>query len=212
MDLSLTGELWNYVSFHTSEEPEHLRLIREETEQAGTGAQMVSGHYQGRLLALLSKMIRPSVVLETGTFTGYSALCFAEGLADGGKVITIERNAALEPVIRRNLSRTPLGQSVDLRIGEALQVLPAITESPDLVFLDADKKGYTACYELLLPRMRSGAWLLADNVLWKGKVLDASPDERTRSLMAFNTLVKDDPRVEQLMLPVRDGILLIRKR
>lgn len=212
MDISLTGDLWNYASLHTSDEPEHLRQIREETERAGTGAQMVSGHYQGRLLALLSKMIRPSVVLETGTFTGYSALCFAEGLAEGGKVITIERNATLEPVIRHNLSRTPLGNSVDLRIGEALQVIPTVAESPDLVFLDADKKGYTACYELLLPRMRSGAWLLADNVLWKGKVLDASPDERTKALMAFNTMVQNDARVEQIMLPVRDGILLIRKR
>ena len=206
------GDLLDYAAAHTSAEPDYLRQIREATEQAGPGARMVSGHYQGRLLALLSKMIRPSVVLETGTFTGYSALCFAEGLAEGGKVITIERNAALEPVIRRHLALTPLGSSVDLRIGEALQVIPGINEVPDLVFLDADKKGYAACYDLLLPKMRAGGWLLADNVLWKGKVLDASPDERTRALMAFSQMVSHDSRVEHLMLPVRDGIHIIRKR
>lgn len=212
MDISRMGDLLNYATTHTSDEPDYLSQIREETERAGTGARMVSGHYQGRLLALLAKMIRPSVVLETGTFTGYSALCFAEGLAEGGKVITIERNAALEPVIRRNLALTPLGSLVDLRIGEALQVIAGISEIPDLVFLDADKKGYSACYELLLPRLRPGGWLLADNVLWKGKVLDTTPDERTRALMAFSKMVSEDSRVEHLMLPVRDGIHIIRKR
>jgi len=212
MDNVLISALTGYAEAHTTEEPSHLRQIREETERAGAGARMVSGHYQGRLLALLSMMIRPSVVLEIGTFTGYSALCFAEGLADGGKVITIERNASLEPVIRRNLSLSPLGLSVELRIGQAPGILNTLTEIPDLIFLDADKKGYRACYDLLLPRMRSGGWILADNVLWKGKVLDEAPDERTRALMNFNDFVKADPRVEHLLLPVRDGLLLIRKR
>lgn len=208
----IRSDLQAYAEVHSSSEPDYLRLIREDTLQRQGGARMVSGHLQGRFLAMISHMLRPQVVLEIGTFTGYSALCLAEGLSENGKVVTIERDIALESVIRKNLALNPIGKRVKLIIGDAHDTLKSLDISPDLVFLDADKKGYLDYYEGLIPRMKSGAFLLTDNVLWGGKVADPEPDARTRAIMDFNEYVSRDTRIDCVLLPVRDGLTLVRKR
>ena len=201
-----------YCEAHTSQPADVLTAIEHETLATVHGAGMLSGHLQGRFLAMISSMIRPSCIVEIGTFTGYSALCLAEGLATGGRVITIEKNVAMEPQIRKNLSASPLGEQIDLRIGDALQVVRELSVRPELVFIDADKRGYPDYFELALEKLADGGFILADNVLWKGRVTDPAPDARTRAIMDFNAQVAADPRVEQVMLPVRDGLLLIRKK
>ena len=212
MDDLIRPDIRTYAERHSSREPDELRLIREETERSVPGHQMISGHLQGRLLAAISRMLRPRLVLEIGTFTGYSALCLAEGLSPGGRVVTLERDLRLEPLIRRNLSLSTLGSSVTLVMCDAHYWLQTSTDRPDLVFLDADKKGYSAYYERLVPMMAAGACMLVDNVLWRGQVVEPEPDAKTQSVMAFNEQVRDDDRVECVMLPFRDGLTLIRKR
>ena len=205
-------QISRYCEAHTSPAGDALTAIERETMAAVHGSGMISGHLQGRLLSMISKMLQPSCILEIGTFTGYSALCLAEGLAPGGKLITIEKNAELEQRIRVNFSRSPLGGLIDLRIGDARQLMQDLTEQPELVFIDADKRAYPDYYELAVQKIPSGAFILADNVLWKGRVTGPEPDARTRSIMDFNAMVASDARVEQVMLPIRDGLLLIRKR
>lgn len=212
MDDLIRPDIQDYAERHSSPEPDALRLIREETERSVHGHRMISGHLQGRLLAAISRMLRPRLVLEIGTFTGYSALCLAEGLTPGGRVVTLERDVRLEPVIRRNLGSSSYGGSVTLVMCDAHEWLETFDEQPDLVFLDADKKGYSAYYDRLVPMMDSGGCILVDNVLWKGQVVEPEPDARTHALMAFNQRVCDDDRVECVMLPFRDGLTLIRKR
>ena len=218
-------ELQEYIEMHTTREPELLARITRDTNLHIINPHMLSGQVQGELLRMLSRMIQPRRILELGTFTGYSALCLAEGLKDDGKLITIEHNDELEPTIRRNLSASPLGEKIELIIGDAKEVvcnqLSAISGQQsavsvqmfDLVFIDADKREYSAYYELIFPLVRPGGFILADNTLWDGHIIDPAydKDKQTLGLRAFNQLVADDPLVSQVILPVRDGLTIIYK-
>jgi predicted O-methyltransferase YrrM len=176
---------------------------------------MLSGHVQGRVLSMISHMIRPKRILELGTFTGYSALCLAEGLAEGGKLVTIEHNDELEETIRRNFARSPLGEKIDLLIGDAKELLhrPSMVDTYDLVFIDADKREYCAYLDLVYPLVPVGGFILADNTLWDGHIIDPAydKDKQTLGLRAFNDKLKEDDRFEQVILPLRDGLTMIRK-
>ncbi|OWP63939.1 methyltransferase [Hymenobacter amundsenii] len=205
-----------YADDHTSPESALLAGLNRETYVQVLHARMLSGHAQGRLLSMLSHMIRPRRVLELGTFTGYSALCLAEGLAPEGVLHTIEQNPELENRIRRYVAGAGLQEKVQLHIGDARQLLPQLAETWDLVFIDADKINNDAYYELTLPQVRPGGFLLIDNVLWNGKVLPDYPvkpaDKDTHAVRAFNAKVQADERVENVLLPLRDGLLLVRKK
>lgn len=233
------SSLDEYIEQHTTPEPELFAHITRDTNLHILNPHMLSGQVQGELLRMLSRMIRPQRILELGTFTGYSALCLAEGLAEGGELITIEHNDELEATIRRNLSQSPLGKQIQLIIGDAKQIIsdlssvsasslsaPAVCQAKpvsllsgeaglfDLVFIDADKREYCAYYELVFPLVRQGGFILADNTLWDGHIVDPAydRDKQTVGLRAFNRMVADDPRVSQVILPLRDGLTIIYKR
>ncbi|WP_303310445.1 O-methyltransferase [Hymenobacter sp. BT730] len=212
----LSDELQAYADQHTSPETPLLARLNRETHVQVLAPRMLSGQLQGRLLSMLSHMVRPRRILELGTYTGYSALCLAEGLTADGELHTIEQNPELEDRIRRYVAEAGLTGRIHLHIGEALQVLPTLTETWDLVFIDADKINNDAYYELVLPQVRPGGFILVDNVLWSGKVLPSHKvrpsDKDTQALRVFNDKVQQDERVENVLLPVRDGILMIRKR
>jgi predicted O-methyltransferase YrrM len=200
-----------YAEEHTSPESEVLKKINRETHAKVMMPRMLSGHLQGRLLSMISHMIKPHTVLEIGTYTGYSAICFAEGLAENGKVITIDINEELESTVRKNIEETGFTNRIEYRIGNAREIIPSLHEPFDLVFIDADKENYSTYYDLVIDRVPLGGYILADNVLWSGKVLEARPDKDTRAILEFNRKVQSDVRVENVLLPVRDGILLMRK-
>lgn len=200
-----------YCAAHSDPEPPHLAALRRETRLKTIHPQMLSGPYQGRLLSLLSHLVQPMHVLEIGTFTGYATLCLAEGLAPGGRVVTLEVNAEREALARKHWQASGFADRIELVIGDARTIIPTRTEVWDLVFLDARKEDYPAYYHLVLPRLRPGGLLLADNVLWSGQVADASyTDTATEALRAFNAQVAADTRVSRVLLPVRDGLTLIR--
>lgn len=211
--------LEEYISSHSTPENEVLNAITRDTHVHVLNPHMLSGHVQGRVLSMMSWMIRPKRILELGTFTGYSALCLAEGLAEGGKLVTIEHNDELEETIRRNLARSPLGEKIELIIGDAKEVLSGLMpgapnkESFDLVFMDADKREYCAYLEAVYPMVPVGGFILADNTLWDGHVVDPAydKDKQTLGLRAFNDKLKEDDRFEQVILPLRDGLTIIRK-
>ena len=204
-----------YADDHTSPESALLAGLNRETHVQVLHARMLSGHAQGRLLSMLSHMIRPRRVLELGTFTGYSALCLAEGLAPDGQLHTVEQNPELAGRIGRYVAAAGLEGRVRLHIGDARRVVPTLAETWDLVFIDADKINNDTYYELVLPRVRPGGFLLIDNVLWNGKVLPGyaakRADKDTHAVRAFNAKVQADARVENVLLPLRDGLLLVRK-
>lgn len=210
MDL-INPELQRYAEQYTSAESELLRAINRDTNAHVPMPRMLSGHLQGRLLAMISRMIRPKSILEIGTYTGYSAICLAEGLAKGGTLITIDKNEELEDKVRRNFENAGLGAAIDFRIGNALDIIPALKSSFDLIFIDADKENYSNYYDMVLDKLSTNGYVLADNVLWSGKVLEDKTDSDTEAIKAFNIKVQSDPRVENILLPVRDGIMLIRK-
>lgn len=202
-----------YSERFTSPEPEPLKQLNHETWQKVLYPRMLSGHLQGRILSMFSHMVRPLRVLEVGTYTGYSAICFAEGLAPGGKVITIELNGELERMARQYFKESGQEANIELHIGDAREIIPGLTDTFDLVFLDADKESYTTYYQLVLPKMRSGGILLADNVLWSGRVIDENVhDKETEGLREFVNFVSHDATVEHMLLPVRDGIMMVRKK
>ncbi|MBR1426559.1 MAG: O-methyltransferase [Paludibacteraceae bacterium] len=207
-------ELLDYIESHISAEPEALRRITHDTHVNVLNPHMLSGHLQGRFLAMMSRMIGPKRILELGTFTGYSALCMAEGLAEDGVLVTIEHNDELEETIRANLSLSPLGRKVELRIGDAKQVVPTLEGAFDMVFIDADKREYCEYLDLVFDKVRAGGWIIADNTLWDGHVADAKydRDKQTLGLRAFNDKVHDDNRLENVILPIRDGLSIIRKK
>lgn len=206
-------ELARYVEEHSQPESELLKKINRETHLEVLRPRMLSGHLQGRVLSMLSKMIRPKSVLEIGTYTGYSALCIAEGLAEGGKIITIDKNEELEARVRQYVKESPYGQQIELRIGDALEILPTLEEDFDLVFIDADKANYLNYFNLVIDRLHSGAYLIADNVLWSGKVIEQveEGDVDTHALIEFNKAMQHDSRVENVLFPIRDGLMVIRK-
>ena len=208
-----------YISAHSSPENAVLEAITRDTHVHVLNPHMLSGHVQGRVLSMISHMIRPKRILELGTFTGYSALCLAEGLAEGGQLVTIEHNDELEETIRRNLSRSPLGEKIELLIGDAKELLSGLTSGApnkelfDLVFIDADKREYCAYLEAVYPLVPVGGFILADNTLWDGHIIDPAydKDKQTLGLRAFNDQLKEDDRFEQVILPLRDGLTIIRK-
>ena len=210
-------DIFEYIEQHSSAESDVLKQITRSTHLEVINPRMLSGHVQGRVLSMISKMIQPKQILELGTFTGYSALCLAEGLTVDGKLVTIEHNDEMEDSIRRNLALSPLGEKVELMIGDAKESLrllgkEAIGEKFDLVFIDADKKEYCDYLDLVLPLMRKGGWILADNTLWDGHIIDPAydKDRQTVALRAFNDKVVQDERLEKVILPLRDGLTIIR--
>ena len=207
-------ELNNYAEQHTSPETDLLQRINRETNLEVLVPRMLSGHLQGRILAMVSKMIRPSYIVEIGTYTGYSALCLAEGLAEDGKLITIEYNEELQKRISGYFNESNYTNLLDLRIGDAAAILPTLEAGIDLAFIDADKTNYLNYYNLVLAKLNPGGYIIADNVLWSGKVIEEvdPDDEDTNALKKFNTFVRQDERVENVLLPVRDGLMLIRKK
>lgn len=203
-----------YIEQHSSPESKVLQQITRSTHLEVINPRMLSGHVQGRVLSLLSQMIQPQNILELGTFTGYSALCLAEGLAEGGRLITIEHNDEMEDSIRRNLALSPLGDKIELVIGDAKEWLAQQEKGAgfDLVFIDADKKEYSDYLDLVLPLMRDGGWILADNTLWDGHIVEEAydKDRQTVALRVFNDKVANDERLEKVILPLRDGLTIIR--
>ena len=208
-------QLLDYISEHSSPQPAYLDQIVHRTGLYTINPRMLSAHVQGRFLSFLSRLIRPVRILELGTFAGFSALCLAEGLQPGGKVVTREKNDELEDFIRENLALSPLGEQVELHIGSTRDVLPTLPteELFDLVFIDADKREYEHDYELLFPLVKSGGIILADNTLWDGHIIDPAydTDKQTIALRAFNDHIRCDSRVSCLILPVRDGLTIITK-
>ena len=220
--------LAEYIEAHSSPEGAVLEQITRNTHLEVINPRMLSGHVQGRVLSMLSKMIRPKRILELGTFTGYSALCLAEGLVEDGRLITIEHNDEMEDAIRRNLALSPLGEKIELVIGDAKEWLREVKgerlkvkgergkvkggELFDLVFIDADKKEYCEYLDLVLPLMNEGGWILADNTLWDGHIIDPAydKDKQTVALRAFNDKVAEDERLEKVILPLRDGLTVMR--
>ena len=202
-----------YISLHTTPENEALQAITRDTHVHILNPHMLSGHVQGRALSMISHMIRPKRILELGTFTGYSALCLAEGLAEGGQLVTIEHNDELEETTKRNLSRSSLCNLIELIIGDCKSELKKIEGPFDLVFIDADKREYCTYLELVYPLVPVGGFILADNTLWDGHIIDAAydKDKQTLGLRAFNDRLAADERFEQVILPLRDGLTIIRK-
>lgn len=203
-----------YIETHSDPETDYLAHVNRQTHILTYNPRMLSGHIQGRILSMLSKMIRPRRILELGTFTGYSALCLAEGLTADGILHTVEVDDELEDTIRAHLALSPLGDKIVLHIGDALEYIRNTGEQFDLVFMDADKRDYTACYDALFDKIRPSGYLLADNTLWDGKVLtDPHPgDKQTIAIKAFNDYIARDNRIEKIILPLRDGMTLIRKK
>ena len=212
--------LSEYIEQHSSPESPVLQQITRSTHLEVINPRMLSGHVQGRVLSMISQMIQPKRILELGTFTGYSALCLAEGLTEDGRLITIEHNDEMEDSIRRNLALSPLGEKIELVIGDAKEAMRRLGERReakgaelfDLVFIDADKKEYCDYLDLVLPLMREGGWILADNTLWDGHIIESAydKDKQTVALRAFNDKVMQDERLEKVILPLRDGLTIIR--
>ena len=210
MDI-INEALQRYSEEHTSPESDLLKSINRNTHANVLRPRMLSGHLQGRVLAMFSQMLRPDCILEIGTYTGYSALCLAEGLSQNGKVITIDINEELGKMVRGSFAASPFGRQIDFRVGDARKIIPALTETFDLVFIDADKENYAVYFDLVIDKVRPGGIMLADNVLWSGKVIEAKPDKDTVAIREFNRKIQEDGRVENVLLPIRDGIMMIRK-
>ncbi len=204
--------LTSYLEKTCDAEPALLQRINRETHLRETMPHMLSGHYQGRLLALLSKLVSPKKILEIGTFTGYATLCLAEGLASGGALHTIDNNAELEDRVLGYFKESEFADAIHYHIGDAVTVIPQLPGPFDLIFIDADKKNNLLYYELALEKGRPGSLILIDNVLWKGKVLSNSGDTQTQQIVALNEQLVNDNRVDKLILPVRDGLFALRKR
>jgi len=200
-----------YAEQHTTAESDLLKSLNRETHARRLMPRMLSGHLQGRALAAISHMLRPRRVLEIGTYTGYSAICLSEGLADDGQLITIDINEELEESVRQTFADAGLTAKIDYRIGDATSIVSSMEETFDLVFIDADKQNYSLYFDLVIGKLRPGGFIIADNVLWSGKVLDEKPDKDTRAIVEFNRKVQADQRVENVLLPLRDGIFVIRK-
>jgi caffeoyl-CoA O-methyltransferase len=209
----LSDDIEHYINAHTEEEDDLLSQLNRETHLRALKPRMLSGGYQGRLLAMLSRLTKPRRILEIGTFTGYSALCLCEGLTSDGILYTIDVNEELESLTRSFLERSPYYSRIDYRIGKALDVIPTIDDVFNFVFIDADKLNYSAYFDLIIDRVNSGGLIIADNVLWDGKVAGAvkANDKDTRALLTFNEKVHNDKRVRNVLLPVRDGLMLLEK-
>lgn len=211
--MSLTTPLDQYIADHSSPEGDYLYRLFRATHVEILAPQMASGHIQGRLLKFLVKMINPNRILEIGTFTGYSALCMAEGLGDDGLIYTFEVEDELEDFTRRWIDGSAYASKVKFIIGDALEIVPTMGERFDMVFIDGNKREYVKYYEMALEYLNEGGWILADNTLWDGHVIEEErQDAQTNGVRAFNDLVRNDDRVEVVILPLRDGLTIIRKK
>ncbi len=210
----ITKELDDYCGIHTEKENDVLAALNRETHLKVIAPRMLSGHLQGRFLSMISKMIQPKNVLEIGTYTGYSALCFAEGLAQNGEIDTIDHNEELKPILDKYLLSSPYKNNINIHFGNALQIIPTLNKRFDLVFIDADKSNYSNYFDLIIDKVNSGGIILADNVLWSGKVLFEKDkmDKDTKAIHEFNQKIQEDNRVENVLLPIRDGIMMVRKK
>ncbi len=209
----LDPEIEQYAEAHTTPESSLLAQITRDTYLEVLQPRMLSGHLQGRVLSMLSKMIRPNAILEIGTYTGYSALCLAEGLSAHGTLLTIDKNIELYDRANAYFSESAFAPKIQMLKGNALTIVPDLKQKWDLIFIDADKENYQKYYDLTLPNLNKGGFIIADNVLWSGKVIDANEnDVDTTALRSFNTSLIEDNRVEVLMLPVRDGLTVVRKK
>ncbi|WP_297691412.1 O-methyltransferase [uncultured Eudoraea sp.] len=208
----LPESLENYITQHSENEPEILSELTRETHLKVVQPRMITGHYQGRVLSMLSKIIRPRRILEIGTYTGYSAICLAEGLPDDGLLHTIDINEELSEIQRKYFNRSGFGDKIIQHTGDALKIIPALDQIFDLVFIDAEKKMYDAYFEAVIKKTKPGSIILTDNVLWSGKVIERldKKDLVTRNLLAYNKKLKNDPRIETVLLSIRDGLTLCR--
>jgi caffeoyl-CoA O-methyltransferase len=209
----LSETLSQYAEAHTSPESDLLNELNRETNAKILMPRMLSGHLQGQLLSMISHMIQPEQILEIGTYTGYSAICLAAGLKSNGCLHTIDINDELAPMVNHYIGKAGLSAKIKTYTGNALEIIPGLRETFDLVFIDADKINYSAYYDLVFSKVRKGGYILADNVLWNGKVLDekSSMDNDTKAIVAFNEKVHNDSRIQHVLIPVRDGLMLMRK-
>ena len=208
----ISQELEDYIEQHSEKEPQHLAALNKETYQKILLPRMLSGHFQGRVLSMLSKLIRPVNILEIGTYTGYSALCLCEGMQEKGQLHTIDIKEELVDFQRKHFDKSPWGNQIVQHLGEAVDIIPTLDMQFDLVFIDADKENYIHYFEMIVPKMNKGGIILSDNVLWSGKVLEPlqKNDVSTKVLLEYNQLLKNDPRVETVLLPIRDGLTVSR--
>ncbi len=209
----LPEKIDQYANDLTTPDSELLQSLERETHLKVLSPRMLSGHLQGRVLSLISHLMRPNYILEIGTYTGYSAICLAEGLHPDGRLITIDRNDELETILSKYLLKSPKASQIDLRIGYAAEIIPTLPDGIDLVFIDANNPNYSTYFDLVIDKMKPGGLILADNVLWSGKIVEEIKpnDKSTKALHEFNLKVHHDSRVENVLIPIRDGILAIRK-
>lgn len=210
----ISAKIQEYTENISAPEPELLQALNKETHLKILYPRMLSGHWQGRFLSFFTRLLRPRMILEIGTYTGYSCICMAEGLEEGGRIITIEKNPELQTIFEEYTQKAGLSEKVTLMTGNAMDIIPTLNETFDMIFLDADKDGYLRYYEMVLPKLRKGGVILADNVLWSGKVTEKakSNDKETLAIQHFNEYVAQDSRVDCLLVPVRDGLLWITKK
>ncbi|MCI2229431.1 O-methyltransferase [Polaribacter sp. MSW13] len=208
----LPEKIDHYVVEHSQQEPIILQELSRETWQKVLNPRMLSGAFQGRVLSMISKLIQPKNILEIGTYTGYSALCLAEGISSTGKIITIDKNEELETLQNKYFEKSGFRNQIVQYVGNALEIIPSIDEKLDLVFIDADKSNYTNYFHLVIDKMNSGGVILSDNVLWSGKVVEKldPKDKDTKALLAYNKLLNEDTRIETVLLPIRDGLTISR--
>lgn len=211
----LDPKIEQYAEMHTTPENEVQQALNRETYANVLMPRMLSGHLQGRVLSMFSQMLRPRRILEIGTYTGYSALCMAEGLTDDGVLHTIDINEELETMVRSHIAKAGFENKIQFHIGNAMQIVPALNETFDLVFIDADKENYSHYYDMVFDKLSTGGIIIADNVLWSGKVLDEkelAKDVETKALNQFNKKIHTDNRVENVLFPIRDGLMVVRKK
>ncbi|MBK6834447.1 MAG: O-methyltransferase [Bacteroidetes bacterium] len=210
----IDDKIIDYSLLHSELEDEVLVELQRETNLKVFSPRMLSGHLQGFWLTLLSKMLQPKLIVEIGTYTGYSAICLAKGLQENGKLITIDVNEETEAIAKKYFEKSGLSNRIELVTKDAKEVLPTINETIDMVFIDADKRNYSLYYDLVIDKVKSGGLIIADNVLWSGKILDLekNKDVDTQAIQAFNEKMKNDLRVEKLLLPIRDGLFIMRKK
>jgi len=209
----LPKEIDAYSVAHTTSETEVLSDLNRQTNIQILQPRMLSGHLQGRVLSMLSHMIQPTNILEIGTYTGYSAICLAEGLKENGKVVTIDRNPELEDFTLSYFEKANVSNKIDFRIGNAIDIIPTLKETFDLVFIDADKTNYSNYFDLVIDKLPKGAYIIADNVLWSGKVVQKVEelDMETKAIVEYNEKIHNDPRVDNILFPIRDGLMIARK-
>lgn len=208
----ISEELENYAALHSENEPELLAALNRETHQKILQPRMLSGHFQGRVLSMIAKLVNPKHILEIGTYTGYAALCLAEGLQADGTLDTIDNNEELYDFQKKYFDNSKWSGQITQHLGNALDIIPSLGKKFDLVFIDADKENYINYFHMIVPLMNKGGIILSDNVLWSGKVLEPvkANDKSTNVLLEYNKLLKDDPRVETVLLPIRDGLTVSR--